>query len=715
MVKKPIYEELEERVRELEKENIDLKQSERLLRERDQKLKELLSVSPVTIYRCEPKDNFPATFITENVRNQLGYEPYEFTGEADFWASHIHPDDAPHILSNLTSLFEKGYHTHEYRFLHKDGTYRWMYDELRLIYDVDGKPKDIVGNLMDITERKRLKEALRDSRNMLRSVLDSIPSPVFWKDRDSIYLGGNRTWLEAAGLKSSEEVVGKSDYDLPWQREQADSFRENDTSVMESGIPEYGIIEPYLRADGTRAWAKTNKVPLRDTEGNVTGVLGTYEDITEQVRAEEVQRISHSFLVIANRHMEMSPLLKEFVVEVQNFTRCAAVGLRMLDEEGNIPYEAYAGFSRTFYESESPLSIKSDQCMCINVIKGVTETKHSFYTEGGSFYMNGTTRFLATVSEEEKGRTRNVCNQVGYESVALVPIRVENHILGLIHVADPRENMCPLEVVEVLEGAAMQLGTATYRVRAEEALRKVHDELEQRVAERTRDLARVNEELRRLSSMLMTAQEDERKRIASDIHDSIGSCLAAAKYEVESALQQIRKTPEAVTESLDSIVLRIQEAVNECRRMQMDLRPSMIDDLGLFPTISWFCRTFEQTYPGIRIEQKIDIAEGDILEPLKIVIYRVTQEAMNNIAKHSKADLVRFSLRKRDDVMELVFQDNGRGFSLEKINSQRATMKGLGLMSMRERIELSGGSFNIESGEGKGTIISASWPFCKKG
>jgi len=131
---------------------------------------------------------------------------------------------------------------------------------------------------------------------MIQTVLDSIPSAVFWKDRDSIYLGGNRTWLEVAGLKSSEEVVGKSDYDLPWEKKQADAFREDDRRVMESGIPEYGIIEPYLRADGTRAWARTNKVPLRDTEGNVTGVLGTYEDITESKRIEEALRESEERL-----------------------------------------------------------------------------------------------------------------------------------------------------------------------------------------------------------------------------------------------------------------------------------------------------------------------------------------------------------------------------------------------------------------------------------
>lgn len=140
---------------------------------------------------------------------------------------------------------------------------------------------------VDITERKKAEEALRDSRNMLQTVLDSIPATVFWKDCDSIYLGGNRTFLEDAGIKSSEELVGKSDYDLPWEKEQADSFREDDRRVMESGFPEYGIIEHYLRSDGTHAWARTNKVPLRDTEGNVTGVLGTSEDITEQKKAEQ--------------------------------------------------------------------------------------------------------------------------------------------------------------------------------------------------------------------------------------------------------------------------------------------------------------------------------------------------------------------------------------------------------------------------------------------
>ena len=108
--------------------------------------------------------------------------------------------------------------------------------------------------------------------------------------------------------------------------------------------------------------------------------------------------------------------------------------------------------------------------MCINVINGLADPKLPFYTKGGSFYINGTTRFLATLSEVEKKQTRNQCNRFGYESVALIPLIVEDRIIGLIHIADPRENMISLDIVEVLEVVGMQLGTAYTRIWAEETL-----------------------------------------------------------------------------------------------------------------------------------------------------------------------------------------------------------------------------------------------------
>jgi signal transduction histidine kinase/DNA-binding response OmpR family regulator len=200
--------------------------------------------------------------------------------------------------------------------------------------------------------------------------------------------------------------------------------------------------------------------------------LGEAVERRARREAEKAQQFSLHLLEILHRHTAIPPLLKEFVREIRAYTGCDAVGIRVLDDEGNIPYQAYEGFSQRFFESESPLSIKSDQCMCINVIKGTADPGLPFYTAGGSFYMNATTLFLATVSEEAKGKTRNVCNATGFESVALVPFRSGGRILGLIHVADRRENMVPLHMVKLLEQAAMQLGTAFQRARAEDTLRK---------------------------------------------------------------------------------------------------------------------------------------------------------------------------------------------------------------------------------------------------
>ncbi len=240
-------------------------------------------------------------------------------------------------------------------------------------------------------------------------------------------------------------------------------------------------------------------------------------------------------------------------------------------------------------------------------------------------------------------------------------------------------------------------------------LQQLTDTLETRVEERTAELARANEGLRHLSSKLLSAQEDERKRIASELHDTIGACLTAIKFKVENVLQEMGETVSAA-ESLKAIIPVIQESVEECRRMQMDLRPSILDDLGLLPAIGWFCRRLQTIYSDIEVEQEMGVEEGEIPARLKIVVFRIIQEATNNVAKHSKANFIRLFLGKLDRRMELVIQDNGQGFNLEKMRSQEVTRKGLGITSMRERIELSGGSFSIESVEGKGTIVRGSWP-----
>ncbi len=226
-----------------------------------------------------------------------------------------------------------------------------------------------------------------------------------------------------------------------------------------------------------------------------------------------------------------------------------------------------------------------------------------------------------------------------------------------------------------------------------------------------KNLRKSEENLRALSSKLIVAQEEERKRIALELHDGIGQSLSAIKYRVEMALREIEKEKSLKgIDSLAPIVPMVQGAVEEVRKIQRDLRPSILDDLGILATVSWFCRQFEDIYTEIHIEKQIDIQENDVPNPLKIVIFRITQEALNNITKHSYANLVRFSLRHSDGRIMLSIDDDGVGFDVEGVLTEEASARGLGLTGMRERAQFSGGTFKIASSKGAGTSVLASWP-----
>lgn len=327
----------------------------------------------------------------------------------------------------------------------------------------------LVGQASMALERLQAQEAAETGRAELQSVFDSSPNAILIADLQGNIRACNHAAMDVLGC-SGDQIVGRNFLDFVAVQDHIRAREDMHRVVAQNTLK--SIQYSALRANGSPFVAEASTGVIRGGDGQATALVTIATDVTEREWAKAGRRLSHQILEISNQHVMRTPMLRQIVLAIQEFAQCEAVGIRILDKNGGIPYEAYTGFSREFYETESPLSIENDHCMCINVIRGETDPSLPFYTSRGSFYMNDTTRFLATVSEQDKGRTRNVCNETGFESVALIPIRSNDDILGLIHLADSREHRVPLSLVETIENVAMQLGVAVRRAMVEEALRK---------------------------------------------------------------------------------------------------------------------------------------------------------------------------------------------------------------------------------------------------
>jgi PAS domain S-box-containing protein len=568
---------------------------------------------------------------------------------------------------------------------------------------------------------KKSEEALRFSESKFSKAFRSSPSPITISSlAEGRYIEVNDSFLQLMGY-SREEVIGHTTLDLNIWNQPEDRAKMREILQEQRAIRN---LECAFRTKSGEVRVALLAAEIIEVNGE-PHILVVTNDITERKKMEEDLRRTRDELEIRVRQRtaelaEINEALQMKIVErkeienriratndllnlfpkkssrkeyldavvdlLRSWSQCRCLGIRILLEKGQIPYESYVGFSQEFWESENWLSVKNDQCVCIRIISGNPDPQDApFVTPAGSFRCGNMVQFMATLSAEDRLRFRCICPQSGFRSVAVIPLRYREKVLGAIHLADEREGNIPLRVVEFIESVSSLIGEAVHRFNLEDNLRESESRLHH------------------LSSQLLTAQENERRRIARELHDSIGQSLAATKFILEKKLSQLSKGSPPPGVTLEDVIPMIQNAIEESRRISMDLWPSVLDDLGILSAISWFCRQFEIVYSSISIEKQLDMQEDEVPVPLKVVIYRVLQETLNNIAKHSQADRVYISLWKQDGKIELTIEDNGIGFDPE------TSRKGLGLVSMKERVELSGGMLAIESDLGSGTTIRATW------
>lgn len=234
---------------------------------------------------------------------------------------------------------------------------------------------------------------------------------------------------------------------------------------------------------------------------------------------------------------------------------------------------------------------------------------------------------------------------------------------------------------------------------------------EQRRQSRSGPVSPSEAELRRLAYALLESHEGERLRVASDLHDGVAPLVITAKFFIEGALARLKSgEPQEAAALMEGTVARLRDVLSEVRRITVELRPSSLQDLGLLPTITWYCRDFGQARPPLNVACDVRVSEAMVPAELKLQIFRILQEALNNVGRHAGATEARVSLLASGDELSLRVEDNGVGFDAERVLHGDVCLVGVGLHSISKRVDATHGRLVIHSRPGHGASLIVSWP-----
>ena len=530
----------------------------------------------------------------------------------------------------------------------------------------DDGPELILLAIEDVTERRRAEELLHDSEQRTRLLLENVTDyAIFFTDPSGLIVGWDEGAARVLGYRT-EEILGDhlSRFFTPEDVAEGVPEEELATAAREGRATDENDL---VRKDGSRFWASGVITALRDGAGGLRGFVKIVRDITEQRRTEVALRESEHRLTIAlsaaqmgTWHWDIPANRKSFD---ENLARLCGIGpgeeIRTLEDSlRTIHPDDRAAVARAYDRSVREGAI--------------------FDVEFRVAWPDGNVRWL-----KDKG--------------------------DIFHGDDGR----PL----YMTGACVDI---TFRKRAEEDLRRARDELELRVRERTVELLAANTSLeeqfahrRDLLRRLSTAEEDERRRISRELHDEMGQYLTALILELKLLEDAIRED-EPARARLERLQQVTGELGKEVHRFAVELRPTSLDDVGLPTTIQnyldeWSSRT------GVRSDFHAAGLESRLPASVETALYRIAQEALTNVAKHAGAGRVSVILESRDGHATLIVEDDGRGFDVEGAMNGPGGVPHLGLLGMRERMTMAGGTLTIESGPGGPTTLFARIPIAEAG
>ncbi len=514
---------------------------------------------------------------------------------------------------------------------------------------------------------------------LLRLIMDNIPQAIFWKDRNSVYVWCNRNFANDAGYENPEDVSGKTDFDLPWTQEEAEWYRKIDQQVMETDTPIYQLYETQTHADGQITWVVTNKMPLHDPEGNVVGVLGTYEDITELKLKEEELRKAREELEI--RVQERTAAERE--------QRAFAEALREISTTLNSTLNLNEVLDRILTEIQRILPHQMATIILVEGQKGcfVRARPAGSANEGEWFEINKYPNLVKLLETKSPLIIHDVVKDrqwVHYQNTHWIrsylgaPIIVKGEVIGFISLYSDKPHFFDTQKAERLMAFASHAAIAIHNAK---------------LYEQAQELAVIN----------------ERQRLARELHDAVSQTLWTASIIADVLPVLWDKDPEEGKRNLEQLRKLVRGALAEMRTLLIELRPSSLQQTKFVDLLHQLAQA---TMSRKKMEVRVITAgnEFEIQPETKLSLYRIVQEALNNAAKHSFATKTEINVLFQNSHLRIYIEDNGRGF-----DPNNPQIHGMGLEIMRERATSASARLTISSTPGKGTKIEIFWPQTSNG
>ena len=647
------------------------KQAEEALRESEEKYRLVTENANELIAMVDMKGDY--IYANEAHRRIAGYDPQELLGRNAL--GFLHPEDYQIALEAFKSKSELREVDLETRYKCTDGTFKWIHSHNRMLLDENGFPERglMIGG--DITERKLAEDALRESEERWRSLAENAPNLIISTDPVGTILYVNQTVL---GLQR-KDAIGKTIYDFADQEYQ-ELVKENIEHVLHTGEPaKYETIG--LGQGGQRTWYETHAGPVK-WDNKIIALIFISTDITER-KLQQEQILQHNRELAAlntisktvNQSLDLDGIMENALNKILEILEIKHIFIALTDEKNEyVNLKLYKGIS------------------------GHRLGKYKRWKVGegilGQVAQSGDSMFIESLQESIMAMWERVPKFViedELKSAMYVPLKARGRTLGIMTaITEGKRIFTPTER-DLLITIGNQISTAI-----ENAV--LYEDLQD------------EEEIRRegLREAIL-AQEEERRRIARELHDQTSQVLTGASAMLEASIASLPRGFTEIKERLKETRLSLTNMLLDVRNIIYELRPTMLDDLGLVAAARWQTEEFLGK-AGVEANFEISGRKKKLPVQTETALFRIIQEATTNIIRHAQAKSARIKLGFEKDSVKLSIEDNGKGFEFQETKNPKDGRRGLGLLSMKERTEILNGAFILESQSGTGTRITISIP-----